>query len=58
LAGATFWSAFGWFFFVTWLPTYLETERGLSLSSASWSSSLPLLCGVFGVGSVAGSATA
>ena len=50
LAGATFWSAFGWYFFITWLPTYLETERGLSLNSASWLSSLPLLCGVFGCG--------
>jgi sugar phosphate permease len=48
LAGATFWSAFGWYFFVTWLPTYLESGRGLTMSSASWLAALPLSFGVFG----------
>ncbi len=48
LAMATFWSAFGWYFFVTWLPTYLEKSRGLSLDSvASWAG-LPLALGVIG----------
>ncbi|MEO6811673.1 MAG: MFS transporter [Isosphaeraceae bacterium] len=48
LAGATFWSAFGWYFFISWLPTYLETERGLSLHRAAWLAGLPLLFGIAG----------
>jgi len=48
LSGATFCSAFAWYFFVTWLPTYLEEERHVSLSRSSWLASLPLFFGVFG----------
>ncbi len=48
LSAATFWSAFSWYFFITWMPTYLENERGVSLSASSWLSSLPMLLGIFG----------
>lgn len=48
LSLSAFWSAFGWFFFVTWLPSYLERERGLSLKSASWIAGAPLFLGIFG----------
>ncbi|WP_329349102.1 MFS transporter [Streptomyces sp. NBC_01261] len=33
----------------TWLPSYLQTSRGLSLSETGWLSSLPYLCGILGV---------
>lgn len=33
-------------FFVTLLPDYLRTNRGLSAASAQWLSSLPFVCGV------------
>jgi len=48
LFGMYFCSAYGFFFFVTWLPTYLMQEHGLSLQSSGWLSALPL-----GVGAVA-----
>jgi MFS transporter, ACS family, glucarate transporter len=48
LAGATFCSAFSWFFCMTWLPTYLKEGRHLSMGTTSWMASLPLLFGVAG----------
>ncbi len=45
--------AFGIFYtvwvYLTWLPSYLQTSRGLSLSQTGWLSSLPYLCGIVGV---------
>jgi sugar phosphate permease len=48
LSLAAFWSAFGWYFFITWLPTYLEEGRSLPATTASWLAGLPLLFGIFG----------
>ena len=46
---ALFWmyfcSAYGFFFFVTWLPTYLMDEHGLSLEQSGLYSAIPLLAG-------------
>ncbi len=44
---------YGWYFFLTWLPTYLLRARGFDLKSAGWLSALPLLglaAGVFAGG--------
>ena len=40
--------AYGWWFYVTWLPTYLRDVRGLSLMQGAFYSGLPLFLG--GVG--------
>jgi ACS family glucarate transporter-like MFS transporter len=40
--------AYGWWFYVTWLPTYLQDERGLDPKRGALLASLPLLLG--GVG--------
>ena len=34
--------------YLTWLPAYLEQERGLSLTSASWLMTIPYLVGTLG----------
>jgi len=34
---------YGWYFYLTWLPTYLQRARRLRHSSAGWLSSLPYL---------------
>ena len=39
---------FGWQFFVTWLPTYLMKQRGLSLEFAAVLTALPLALGGLG----------
>jgi nitrate/nitrite transporter NarK len=44
---------YGWYFYLTWFPTYLIQARGLDLSHAGTLSSLPLIgiaLGVFGGG--------
>ncbi|MCA4133031.1 MFS transporter [Arthrobacter sp. M4] len=45
--------AFGIFYtvwvYLTWLPSYLQTARGFSLSQAGWLAALPFLCGIIGV---------
>jgi sugar phosphate permease len=45
--------AFGIFYtvwvYLTWLPSYLQTARGFSLSQIGWLAGLPFLCGVVGV---------
>jgi MFS transporter, ACS family, glucarate transporter len=41
---------YGWYFYLTWLPTYLLNARGFDLRQAGWLASLPLAsiaCGVF-----------
>ena len=46
---ALFWmyfcSAYGFFFFVTWLPTYLMDEHGLTLGQSGLYSAVPLFVG-------------
>ena len=39
--------AFGWFFYLTWLPTYLQS-RGMTLTQAGLYAGLPLFLGAFG----------
>ncbi|HUI05883.1 MAG TPA: MFS transporter [Verrucomicrobiae bacterium] len=34
---------YGWYFFLTWMPTYLMRARGFDLKHAGWLSSLPLI---------------
>lgn len=41
-----FGSTFMWQFYITWFPTYLRENRGLSLAQASFYASLPFLVGV------------
>ena len=44
---------YGWYFYLTWLPTYLLRARGFDLQQAGWLSALPLLsiaAGVFAGG--------
>ncbi len=45
LFGMYFCSAYGFYFFVTWLPTYLMEEHSLSLERSGWYSAIPLLVG-------------
>ena len=45
LFGMYFCSAYGFFFFVTWLPTYLTNEYGLTLERSGWYSAGPLAAG-------------
>jgi MFS transporter, ACS family, glucarate transporter len=44
-----FFLSYGWYFYITWLPTYLEQGRGLSLGKTAMLSILPLFLG--GIGS-------
>jgi sugar phosphate permease len=39
---------YGWYFYITWLPTYLREARGLSAERSGLYSSLPLLFGAAG----------
>ncbi len=48
LFGMYFCSAYGFFFFVTWLPTYLMDEYGLTLERSGVYSALPLFAGAAG----------
>jgi nitrate/nitrite transporter NarK len=40
---------YGWYFYITWLPTYLLRARGFDLVHAGWLSALPLLSIALGV---------
>ncbi len=42
--------AYGWYFYITWLPTYLREGRGLEMGQSAWLSTLPL--GLGGLGSL------
>ncbi len=42
--------AYGWYFYITWLPTYLKEGRGLNLAQGAILSILPLFLG--GIGSI------
>jgi ACS family glucarate transporter-like MFS transporter len=39
---------YGWWFYITWLPTYLRDERGLSLGRGALLAGLPLFMGGIG----------
>src|SRR5262245_839495 len=41
--------SYGWYFYITWLPTYLREARGLELASAAFLAGFPLFFG--GIGS-------
>ncbi len=43
LAGMYFGSIYGWYFYLTWLPTYLLRARGFDLHAVGWLAMLPLL---------------
>jgi len=40
--------SYGWYFYLTWLPTYLREGRHLAFHSAAWLSVLPLFVGGMG----------
>jgi MFS transporter, ACS family, glucarate transporter len=40
--------AYGWYFYITWLPTYLQKARGLSFSRGAVFAILPLFLGGLG----------
>jgi MFS family permease len=40
--------AYGWYFYITWLPTYLQRARGLSFSRGAVLAILPLFMGGLG----------
>ncbi len=40
--------SFGWYFYITWLPTYLQEFRHQTPEAAARFAILPLLCGGFG----------
>lgn len=46
--------AYGWWFYVTWLPTYLRDVRGLSLMKGAFYAGLPLFLGGLGCFASAG----
>jgi MFS transporter, ACS family, glucarate transporter len=52
LCGQYFCLSYGWYFYITWLPTYLKEARGLKLGDATSLASLPLFFG--GLGCFAG----
>jgi MFS transporter, ACS family, glucarate transporter len=40
--------SWGWYFYVTWLPTYLRDGRHLEIGQSKWLAILPLFCGGLG----------
>jgi MFS transporter, ACS family, glucarate transporter len=40
---------YGWYFYLTWLPTYLMEARGFNLKEVGWLAALPLLAIAAGV---------
>ena len=48
LCGQFFCLNYGWWFYVTWLPTYLREARHVAIVSAALLSMLPLFCGGLG----------
>jgi len=40
---------YGWYFYLTWLPTYLLRARGFNLTAVGWLAALPLLAIAGGV---------
>jgi MFS family permease len=54
LCAMYFGAIYGWYFYLTWLPTYLLRARGFDLRAVGWLAALPLLA--IGAGSLAGGA--
>src|SRR5262245_49157724 len=42
LCGMYVGAIYGWYFFITWLPTYLIRARGYTLADVGWAAALPL----------------
>jgi MFS family permease len=56
LCAMYFGAIYGWYFYLTWLPTYLLRARGFDLHAVGWLAALPLLA--IAGGSLAGGALA
>jgi nitrate/nitrite transporter NarK len=54
LCAMYFGAIYGWYFYLTWLPTYLLRARGFDLGGVGWLAALPLLA--IAAGSLAGGA--
>jgi MFS family permease len=52
LCAMYFGAIYGWYFYITWLPTYLLRGRGFDFQAMGWLASLPLLA--IAAGSVVG----
>ena len=52
LCAMYFGAIYGWYFYLTWLPTYLLRARGFELHAVGWLAALPLLA--VAAGSLAG----
>jgi MFS family permease len=48
LCGQFFCLNYGWYFYITWMPSYLREARHLALTSSALLSILPLFCGGLG----------
>jgi MFS family permease len=48
LCGQFFCLNYGWYFYVTWMPSYLREARHLAITSSALLSILPLFCGGLG----------
>jgi MFS family permease len=48
LCGQYFCLSYGWYFYITWLPTYLKESRGLEISTGALLAGLPLFLGGLG----------
>ena len=49
LCGMYLFAIYGWYFYLTWLPTYLLRARGFDLEHVGWLAALPLLSIATGV---------
>lgn len=49
ICGMYFSAIYGWYFYITWLPTYLLKERGFDLHAVGYLAALPLLAIAAGV---------
>jgi sugar phosphate permease len=49
LCAMYFGAIYGWYFYLTWLPTYLLRARGFDLAQVGWLAALPLLAIALGV---------
>jgi ACS family glucarate transporter-like MFS transporter len=47
-----FFLSYGWYFYIQWLPTYLQEGRHMTLAKSSWLGVVPLFFG--GIGNMAG----
>jgi ACS family glucarate transporter-like MFS transporter len=48
LWGQYFCISYGWYFYITWLPEYLQKERGVTLAQSALLAGLPLFLGGIG----------